>query len=217
MNIDKFAAGFRGAGARPHLFAVRGKVGPSKVGDAAAAGHHDFHIKTSSLPASTLGIIEVPHRGRKIKIPGDRTFAEWSITILCANDFIMRDGFEDWSNTINEHQENTSRSHQAFGSEGVAPDNPHSSKVYHDWSVTQLNRAGLGVKEYNFVGCWPSEVGAVEMDYETTDSVAEFPVTLQYSYWTTEGQHFKHAGHSSQTGVKDSDLGDAAATEGMRS
>ena len=188
-NISDFAAGFVGGGIRPHLFEVKGEIGGVEgVASNSRFADKPFHIKAASLPASTLGIIEVPFRGRKIKIPGDRTFAEWSITILCTGDMNLRGGFEAWSNDINEHVQNTSGDHQPL-SNAQAPSIFGLSEplIFKDWSIRQLNRMGETVKDYTFVGCWPSEVGQIELDYETTDSVAEFPVTLQYSYWTTAG------------------------------
>jgi hypothetical protein len=198
-NISDFAAGFIGGGIRPHLFKVQGEIGRNPGGPMIQKAE-GFHIKAASLPASTLGIIEVPYRGRKIKVPGDRTFAEWSVTVICTGDFRLRDRFEEWSNDINEHVQNTSHDHVSWSNihnSGVGKTEPH---VYKPWSVTQMNRDGKGIKEYEFVGIWPSEIGQIEMDYETTDSVAEFPVTLQYSYWTTHGRYFKHSDHQQVSG-----------------
>jgi hypothetical protein len=166
------------------LFEVSGTIGADASTETRKA--ESFHIKSASLPASSLGIIEVPYRGRKVKIPGDRTFAEWSITILCRSDLRLRNQFEQWSQTINKHVENTSGDHQPMANSQNAGSGPEPD-VFTEWGISQLNRAGDHVKDYKFYGCWPSEIGAVELDYETTDSVAEFPVTLQYTYWTTSG------------------------------
>ena len=184
-NISDFASNFHGGGIRPHLFEVSGQIGPST--DAASRRSQSFHIKAASLPASSLGIIEVPFRGRKVKIPGDRTFAEWSITILCRSDMQLRNDFEAWSHKINDHIQNTSNDHQPLTNTTVGQTTPEGD-VFTEWGISQLDRAGRHVKDYTFYGCWPSEIGAVELDYETTDSIAEFPVTLQYTYWTTGGR-----------------------------
>lgn len=181
-NISNFASNFHGGGIRPHLFEVSGDIG----GGSQTRESQSFHIKAASLPASSLGIIEVPYRGRKVKIPGDRTFAEWSITILCRSDMQMRNDFEAWSENINKHIENVSGDHQPMENQGQGVNAEQS--VFTEWGISQLDRAGSVVKDYRFYGVWPSEIGAVELDYETTDSVAEFPVTLQYTYWTTGGR-----------------------------
>ena len=131
-------------------------------------------VKAAQLPASTIGLIEVPYRGRKIKVPGDRTFAEWTITVLADGDFDLRNKFEAWSNRIQTHRSN------------ISPDATpltNTSDIFQDWQIFQLDRAGNRLKAYNFVGCWPSEVSAIDVNFETTDSLSEFTVTLQYTYW----------------------------------
>ena len=95
-NISDFAGKFLKGGIRPSLFAVQGNF-PFFGQDASAP----LLIKAAQLPASTLGTIEVPYRGRKIKVPGDRTFAEWQITVLADGDFQLRDKFEDRYDKIN--------------------------------------------------------------------------------------------------------------------
>jgi hypothetical protein len=51
------------------------------------------------------------------------------------------------------------------------------------WSVTQLLRTGDALRTYNFIGCFPSEIGAIDLSYENNDQIAEFPVTINYSWW----------------------------------
>ena len=38
--------------------------------------------KSTALPASNIGVIEVPFRGRTVKIAGDRTFDTWTATFF---------------------------------------------------------------------------------------------------------------------------------------
>jgi len=172
-NVNAFTSKIVKGGARPHLFEVTGNVGAgANVGDSRLK---TFLVKAAQLPASSLGIIEVPFRGRKVKIPGDRTFAEWTITVICDGDFDLRDSFEKWSNQLNEHEANISSdtAHQPVA----------AGAVYQNWTIAQLDRQQNRIKEYEFVGCWPSEVSAMEVNYETTDTIHEFTVTLQYTYW----------------------------------
>ena len=172
MNIDTFSAKLIGGGVRPHLFEVDGLINGS--GDELIP----FMVKAAQLPASTIGIIEVPWRGRKIKIPGDRTFAEWTVTVIADGQFKLRDKFEKWSSTINSHRGNLSQnsSHQ-----------PGSGSIYEDWKINQLDRSGNVIKSYKMLHCFPTEVAAMDVNFETTDTIHEFTVTLQYSYWTALG------------------------------
>ena len=41
-----------------------------------------FLCRSAGIPASTIGTVEVPFRGRVIKLPGDRTFESWTITVM---------------------------------------------------------------------------------------------------------------------------------------
>ena len=175
-NINTFAGAFLHGGIRPHLFEVTGNIGGVEAGQGSIA---PFLIKAAQLPASTIGVIEVPWRGRKIKVPGDRTFAEWTITVLADGHMRLRDQFEKWSSNINTHEGNIMN---AF-----PEPTPMSNfgNIYQDWQIYQLNRAGLRIKGYDFKGVFPSEVSAIDVNHETTDSLSEFTVTLQYTYWTS--------------------------------
>lgn len=159
-NISEFAEKY-GQGVRPTLF----EVTTSKV----SGGLAKFFIKSVQLPASNIGTIEVPYKGRKIKKPGDRTFAEWSITVLASDDLKLRGEFETWMNELNSHTEATQLENNAG-----------------NWTVAALKADGKTVHggEYTFVNIFPTEIGAIEMNYESVDAIAEFTVTLQYDYWT---------------------------------
>lgn len=63
--------------------------------------------KSAALPGSNVGVIEVPFRGRTVKIAGDRTFDTWSVTFFNDKDFKSRAFFEQWMDNINSHEANT--------------------------------------------------------------------------------------------------------------
>ena len=69
--------------------------------------------KAAQLPSSIMAVVEVPFRGRQLKIAGDRTFESWTPTILNDTDFVVRDSMERWMNGINAHSANTGRVAQA--------------------------------------------------------------------------------------------------------
>ena len=58
------------------------------------------------LSSSNVGVIEVPFRGRTVKIAGDRTFDNWSATFINDEDMKIRAYFEDWMRQINSHKSN---------------------------------------------------------------------------------------------------------------
>jgi len=160
FNIDTFKGVLPGGGARPTLFSV----------ELTGAEYYKvpFLAKAASLPASTLGTIELSYFGRKVKVAGDRTYAEWSITIINDEDFTIRNGLENWHAKVN-HASSNLRSMTNYKS---------------DAKVHQYGKTGNKIRTYNFVGLWPSEIGAIELAWDTNDAVEEYTVTLQYDYWT---------------------------------
>ena len=163
-NISGFVNAFAGGGVRTNLFVVNGTI-PGFSNNRAIS----FLCKAAQIPASSLGTIEIPYRGRKIKIPGDRTFQDWSITIVSDAHMQLRSAFEYWSAIFNSHTGN------------VTVNNFMESMP--QWSVTQLHRDGEPIRTYSFIGCYPSEIGAIDLSYENNDAIQEFPVTLNYSWW----------------------------------
>jgi len=163
-NISGFVNAFAGGGVRTNLFMVTGNI-PGYANNRAIS----FLCKAAQIPASSLGTIEVPYRGRRIKLPGDRTFQDWTVTVISDANMSLRSAFEYWSAIFNSHVSN------------IASINFMQSMP--TWSVTQLRRDGEALRTYNFIGCFPSEVGAIDLSYENNDTIAEFPVTINYSWW----------------------------------
>jgi hypothetical protein len=170
-NIDNFKAALKGGGARPNLFKVQMNFPLITGGKDELAS---FMIKGASLPPSTIGFIEVPYRGRKLKIAGDRTYEAWTITVINDTNMEIRNAFERWSALINGNSANVS----AFtGNDALG----YMTDIY----VDQLNQADEVVKTYTLVGAWPQNIAAIELNYETNDSIEEFTVDLYYQYWTS--------------------------------
>ena len=163
-NISGFVNAFAGGGVRTNLFLVTGNI-PGFNNNRAIS----FLCKAAQIPAYSLGTIEIPFRGRRIKLPGDRTFQDWTITVMSDANMALRSGFEYWSAIFNSHVANIS--------------NRNFMQFMPTWSVTQLFRDGEPMRTYNFIGCFPSEIGAIDLSYENNDQIAEFPVTINYSWW----------------------------------
>jgi len=168
LNIDDFKSKLVGGGARSNLFRATVTYPGFAAGDIELTS---FMCKSAQLPASTIDTIEVPFRGRQLKIAGDRTFEPWSITIINDTDFAVRNAFERWMNGVNGHQENT----------GLT--NPTDYKA--DMIIEQLDKTGVAVKRYDFKGAFPSSVGAIDVSYDTENEIEEFEVEIQYDYWTS--------------------------------
>ena len=172
FNIQEIRSQLVLGGARASLFQVQIANPANGAGDIKVP----FMVKAAAIPASTLGSIEVPYFGRKIKVAGDRTFAEWTVTIINDEDFLIRNAMEQWMNSINSHAGNI----REFGSA--------SPLLYKsNAQITQFSKTGVPIREYTFNGMFPTEVSAIEMAWETTDAIEEFTVTFQYDFREVSG------------------------------
>lgn len=134
--------------------------------------------KSAALPASNLGVIEVPFRGRTVKIAGDRTFDTWTATFINDRDFKVRHAMERWMRSINAHDANTA--------ELIVPNT--TAGYTADITVDQLERdataGGSILRSYNLIGCFPTNVSQIDLAYDSNDQIEDFTVEFQLQYWT---------------------------------
>ena len=166
LGVDDFKSKLRGGGARSNLFKATINFPGYADGDAELTS---FLCEAASLPGSTFGIINIPFRGRILKLAGDRTFPEWQVTIINDTDFSVRNSFERWMNGINSHSSNS----------GLASPIAYEA----DLSVEQLDRSGNSVKTYNFRGAFPTELSQIDVSYGAADEIERFTVTFAYEYF----------------------------------
>ena len=179
FNINEIRSQLTLGGARNSLFQVTIQNPANGVADIKVP----FLVKAAQIPASTLGTIEVPYFGRKIRLAGDRTFADWTVTVINDEDFLIRNALEQWSNQIQSLQGNL----RAFG--GASP-----SLYKAQAQVTQFSKTGLPIRTYTFNGIYPSVISPIELDWNATDTIEEFQVTFQYDYWEVSGGITGNAG-----------------------
>jgi hypothetical protein len=172
FNINELRSQLVFGGAKASLFQVVISNPANNVADLKTP----FMVKAAALPASNLGMIEVPYFGRKVKIAGDRTFEDWTVTIINDEDFLIRNAMEQWSASINSHQGNTTQ----FGS--ASPLQYKSSAT-----ITQFSKTGVAIREYTINGLYPTTVAAIDMAWETVDAIEEFQVTFAYDWWSVTG------------------------------
>lgn len=166
LGVDDFKSKLRGGGARANLFKATLNFPAYAGGDVELTS---FLCKTAQLPQSSTNSFVVPFRGRDLKVAGDRTFEDWTVTIINDTDFTVRDSFERWMNGMNAHSANT----------GLT--NPVDYQA--DLLVDQLDRDESVIKRYTFRGAFPTIVGPIQLDYDTRDQIETFDVTFSYQYW----------------------------------
>jgi hypothetical protein len=187
QNINQFISVFK-QGARPNRYRVDVVKMPGILEPYLAKAYGGkvdnfyFFCKAASLPEDSIGVVEVPFMGRKFKVHGDRTFNEWSITILNEEGNMTRRFFEYWMHHINTHVSNIR----------ILPQDPASytnaDSYYATFRVTQLRVDGdtelaKETGQYYFNYTFPSNVAAVDLAFDNNDTVEEFAVTLQYTWW----------------------------------
>ena len=168
-TITDFKSKMAGGGARPNLFEVE-LVFPDPIAiENDVKEKSRFLVKAAQLPASNITPIDVNFRGRILKIAGDRTFDTWTVTVINDVDFAIRSAFEKWMNFINKMED-------ATGAQDPAAYQP-------DAYVHQLDRDGSTLRTYKFHDVFPTNIAAIDLSYETVDSVEEFTVEFQVQWW----------------------------------
>lgn len=171
FNVNEFRSQMVGDGARPNLFQVTMPF-PGFALPGIAQSKLTFMCKTAQLPGSTVGVVPVQYFGRELKFAGNRTFTDWTITVINDEDFIVRNAFERWMNAINSHSLN-------LRNPGALPLSGYSV----DGQVTQFGKLGNILKKYNFIGLFPTDLTPIDVDWGSNDTMEEFSVTLAFQWW----------------------------------
>lgn len=159
-TIDEFKAQLIGGGPRANRF---------RVFIPRAGNRIEFLCKAAAIPAATLGEIPVNFRGHILKLAGDRTFEDWSATIINDSEFSARSALEAWQQDIQELDSGV----------GMASNDYLLSRAF----VEQLGKDDAVLARYEFFNMFPKNIAAIELSYETVDALEEFQVDFTYSHW----------------------------------
>ena len=191
-TISQFKSKLIGGGVRPNLFEVQVNfpdgvnLGIQNDGGGEFDGDRfRFLCKASSLPASNVGNIDIPFRGRTLKVAGDRTVDDWTVTVINDEDFGHRRAFEAWAQNIAQYGD----------SSGLTDPSSYMGQatVYQLGRNVASQQSGNSpatnsniLAQYKFVDIWPTTVDAVELSYDTGDTIQEFGVTFKVQYYYPE-------------------------------
>lgn len=176
FNINEFkTAGLTFGGARPSLFQLT--VSPPVILglNPDSALKFQFLARAAELPASTVSSFNVSYFGREIKFSGERTFADWRVTIMNDEDFAVRSMFEAWLNSMNSMESNIRRTE--IVEEG------YKSIV----DITQFSKNGDVIRAYQLIGAFPTSAEAIALDWNNGNQTEEFVVNFAYDYWLPVG------------------------------
>jgi hypothetical protein len=182
-TISNFKAALIGGGARSNLFEVELTTLPAGIGW--DADSFRYMCKAATLPASNIANIDVPFRGRIFKIAGDRTIDPWTVTIINDEGFKLRNAFEEWTDLIAKLDNNL----------GATDPSAYmvNAKVYQlgrgssPSSKSNTGTANAVLKEYEFIDIFPTTVAAIDLSYDSTDTIEEFTVDFQVQSYNFAG------------------------------
>jgi hypothetical protein len=175
FNVAEFRANMIGDGARPNLFSVSLTFPTIALNSTASGQKVTFMAKTAQLPGSTVGTVPVYYFGRELKFAGNRTFADWTLTIINDEDFTIRNSIESWMNAINSHSGNVRNALAA-----------NSSGYTVDATVTQYGKSGKELKKYKFVGLFPVDLAPIDLDWGSNDTIEEYATTFAFQWWEAD-------------------------------
>ena len=179
FNINEIKSQMLFDGARPALFQVTIQNPANSVADIKVP----FMCEATAIPQAELGTVQVPQFGRMIKLAGDRTYADWNVTIINDEDFLIRNAMEEWSNKINTFQGNI----RAFGSA--------SPLLYKSQAqVVQYSKTGVPIRTYQFNGIYPTLVSDIPLSWASQNEIERFQVTFAVDYWEVSGGITGNAG-----------------------
>ncbi len=173
FNVQEFRAEMTGDGARPNLFNCSLPFLGNLLGRANIK--YNFMCRTAQLPGSTVNQVPVNYFGRELKFAGNRTFSEWTVTIINDEDFVVRNAFELWMSKLNSHVANLRDSNY------ISP-----ATYQQDGIVRQFSKAGDILKRYKFVGMFPIDITPIELDWSANDTIEEYAVTFAYQWWESD-------------------------------
>ena len=174
--IDDFKANLIGGGARANQFRVT-ITPPPGIAIGLDVRRASFLVTASNLPASTLGEVAVPFRGRNIYVAGDRPAPDpWTVTFYNDTDFMVRNAMERWHNGINDFANNT----------GVV----NSADFQTDLFVEQLDRDETILKTYIFRSAFPLTISQIDLTTDEATTIEEFEVTWRYQHFEPSGVSF---------------------------
>jgi hypothetical protein len=97
-------------------------------------------------------------------------------------DFELRNSMEAWLNMINTHVSNRMGS-GLTGPTGAGPDQYKTDLIVQQFSKAGPSNSSGVIRQYKFNGAFPTSVGAISLDWDSTNTIESFDVTFSYDYW----------------------------------
>lgn len=179
FSINEMRAQLAGGGSRPTHFSVQFINPANGSGDIKIP----FMTMATQIPTYNEGEVNVPYFGRRIKVAGDRTWENWTVTVLNDTDFLIRNALEEWSNKINSFEGNL----RTFGSS--------SPLEYKSQAIlTRYTATGVPTRIYTLEGIWPTQISSIDLAWNATDQIEQFQATFAFDWCHVSGGSTGNAG-----------------------
>jgi len=155
-----------------------------------------IHFRATKIPDLTIGTIPVNYRGKTVLFPGDRVISNWEIIILddhsdtpgnesSFNEHLHR-AFMDWSNSI-VPTDSRYGVQDFYGATrwSLSGGNVWTINQLDTWPVTGESSRSPGsniVRTFKMYNCWPKEVGPIQLDMASDNSINSFRVVMAYTH-----------------------------------
>lgn len=133
-----------------------------------------LYCKAATIPTHTNTITNIPHKGRMMKVPGERTYPEWTCTFISDEIHIIRKYFEQWSEDINSAAKAFRREYSIF----------EQGKFTKPITINQLGSDNTIVAKYNLMYAWPTIISQMELNAESISNTQDLTITFAYQYYT---------------------------------
>jgi len=129
-----------------------------------------LYARGGQIPERSISNQTANYMGLDFNYPGSATYGgTYEITFFCDQESKIRQLWENWTRDVFDDATST-------GNYFVPKDTATLDMIQLD---TQLNR----VAQYQLVGVYPQNVGALDYSLEGTGAAVTLSVTLQYHFW----------------------------------
>lgn len=167
-TIDQFRAVMNPV--RPNMFNVSIAF-PVFLAGQLATEQIQFLCQSTVIPSGTTDVVEVPFRGSKVKIAGDNTYPDWTVTVQNEQKFNIYKTVQRW---------------REFSRSDILGTRANDLTYKTIATIEQLDGAQSIIYTCALIGLFPTAVGDITLGQEENSSIEIFDVTFSFDYTLSE-------------------------------
>lgn len=143
-----------------------------------------FRANSANLPGFNIGYDDIKHKGYGLgeKRANTISFEDITVTVIVDGQGETKKFFNDWMELIlptNDGVHGTSNV-EMF---------EYPVNYYGGIEITMFDGTGVAHTNWSFKDCFPISVGAVQVSWESTDTIFVLPISFAYRSYKMEQQH----------------------------